>query len=141
MVDLPLNEDLLQYISVFENITRTRVQDCLYNDDKVVFVVARGQLGHAIGKGSERIRKMKEMFRKSVDIIEYNSDPKEFVKNIFHNYGVKNVTIEIQGNKSEACVEVDPAQKGKAIGKNGKNLKLARDLANRHHKIDSVVVA
>jgi len=141
MVELALNEELLQYISVFEHITRTPVQDCVYNDDKVIFVVAKGHLGQAIGKGSGRIKKMREMFKKTVDIVEYHPDPTEFVKNIFHSYGVRKATLEVQGNKSEISVEVDPALKGKSIGKNGKNLRLARELANRHHKIDSVVVA
>jgi len=38
-------------------------------------------------------------------------------------------------------VTVDPKVKGKAIGKNGKNLRIARDVVNRHHNIQSISVA
>jgi len=51
------------------------------------------------------------------------------------------VEIETRGNIVHATVTVDPAVKGRAIGKNGKNLKIARDLVNRHHNVQSISVA
>jgi N utilization substance protein A len=35
---------------------------------------------------------------------------------------------------------VDPKLKGRAIGKAGKNLRIARDIVNRHHEIQSISV-
>ena len=81
------------------------------------------------------------MTGKDIQIIEFSDEPVQFVKNVFHSYGVKDVVLEERGNIMHATVTVDPAVKGRAIGKEGKNLRIARDVVNRHHNIQSVSVA
>jgi N utilization substance protein A len=49
--------------------------------------------------------------------------------------------LENRGNIIHATVTVDPQVKGRAIGKNGRNLKIARDLVARHHNVQSIIVA
>jgi N utilization substance protein A len=51
------------------------------------------------------------------------------------------VALEERGNIIHATVTVDPKVKGKAIGKNGKNLRIAREIVSRHHNIQSISVA
>ena len=65
----------------------------------------------------------------------------KFIRNVFYNYNVQNVVIENRGNIVHATVTVDPKVKGRAIGKNGRNLKIARDIVNRHHNVQSISVA
>jgi N utilization substance protein A len=73
--------------------------------------------------------------------VEYSDDPETFIKNVFYNYGVQSVVLENRGNIVHATVTVDPKVKGRAIGKNGRNLRIARDLVSRHHNVQSIVVA
>ena len=72
--------------------------------------------------------------------MEYSEDPEQFVKNVFHIYAPQKVVIEQRGNITHATVTVDPKLKGRAIGKAGKNLRIARDIVNRHHEIQSISV-
>ncbi len=141
MVDMKLTEETLRYISLFEGVTKTHVKDCIETDDKLVFIVDKGQLGMAIGKAGETLRRLREMMKKNIDIIEYSPDVERFVKNIFHNYSVTTVKVDQREGKKIVTVGIDPKDKGKAIGKAGKNLKLARDIAARHHNVDSMTIA
>ena len=54
---------------------------------------------------------------------------------------MQSVVLENRGTIVHATVTVDPKVKGRAIGKNGRNLKIARDLVSRHHNVQSIVVA
>ena len=126
---------------MFESVTHCQIKDCLDTPDKLVFVVVQGQAQRAVGsKGANAIR-MKQLTGKDIKIIEFSDEPVQFVKNVFHNYGVKDVVLEERGNIMHATVTVDPTVKGRAIGKEGKNLRIARDIVNRHHNIQSVSVA
>jgi len=135
-MDIKFDTSTMQYITLFENLTKARVKDCLGLEEKIVFIVNKGQLGLAIGKNSVNLKKLKFVLKKNIDIIEYSDDVAVFIKNIFHNYKVIDVVIE----NNNATVVVEPKDKGKAIGKNGKNLRAAREIAHRHYGIQSMVV-
>lgn len=141
MPDITLTEETLRYITLFENITHTHVKDCLETEDKLVFVVDPGQANRAVGKGGENVIRMKNTTGKNIQVIEYSDEPEEFIRNVFYTYNVQNVTIENRGNIVHATVTVDPKVKGRAIGKNGRNLRIARDIVNRHHNVQSISVA
>lgn len=140
MTNITLDQNTIRYISVFEKITKTRVRDCIETPDKLIFIVARGQIGAAIGKKGENVKRLHELFKKNLDVIEYSDDPERFLKNIFHNYKIKNVEIEKRGTKVHAIVSVESKDKGKIIGKDGRNLKLARDILIRHHDIEGLTI-
>jgi len=141
MPEITLTGDTLRHISLFERITGTRVKDCLETDEKLVFVVEQGQGSRAVGKKGENVIRLKNISGKNIHVIEYSDNPEMFVKNVFHTYQVQSVTIEMRGTIVHATVKVDPQSKGKAIGKNGKNLRIAREIVNRHHNIQSISVA
>lgn len=141
MVDITFTEDTLRYIRLFEDMTRTRVKDCMETEEKLVFVVDPGQANRAVGKGGENVINLKNRTGKNIQVIEYSDDPEMFIKNVFYNYNVQSVVLENRGNIVHATVTVDPKVKGRAIGKNGRNLKIARDIVNRHHNVQSISVA
>lgn len=141
MTNITLDGNALRYISLFEKVTKTNVKDCIETQDKLVFVVAKGQIGAAVGKKGENVKRLHEMFKKNLDIIEYSDDPERFLKNIFHNFKIQRIEIERRGSKVHATVSVESKDKGKIIGKDGKNLKLARDILSRHHDIESLSIS
>jgi N utilization substance protein A len=141
MDEIKFTEDTLRYISLFETLTRTRVKDCMETEDKLVFVVEPGQANRAVGKGGENVINLKNHTGKNIQVIEYSDDPETFIRNVFYNYNVQSVVIENRGTIVHATVTVDPKVKGRAIGKNGRNLKIARDIVNRHHDVQSINVA
>jgi len=141
MTNITLDGNALRYISLFEKVTKTNVKDCIETQDKLIFVVAKGQIGAAVGKKGENVKRLHEMFKKNLDIIEYSDDPEKFLKNIFHNFNIQRIEIERRGSKVHATVSVESKDKGKIIGKDGRNLKLARDILSRHHDIESLSIS
>jgi N utilization substance protein A len=139
--EIVFNEETMRFIGLFQDMTKTTVLDCLDGDDKLVFVVKNGEIGKAVGKKGENIARLKRMLNKEVQVVEFSENPEEFVKNVFRNYDVRRVEIEERGDVVHATVTVDPGKKGRAIGKEGRNLRLARNLIARHHNIQSVSVA
>ncbi len=139
--EITFTEDTLRYINLFEAVTKTRVKDCMETEEKLVFVVEPGQANRAVGKGGENVIRLKNQTGKNIQVIEYSDEPEKFIRNVFYNYNVQNVVIENRGSVVHATVTVDPKVKGRAIGKNGRNLKIARDIVNRHHNVQSISVA
>lgn len=141
MVEIVFDEHTIKYVALFQDVSRTTVVDCVEATDKLIFVVKEGEIGKAIGKKGENIAKLKRLMNKEIHVVEYSEQPDKFVANVFRNYDVKNVHIEQRGDVVHATVMVDSAKKGRAIGKDGRNLRLSRDLIARHHAIQSVSVA
>ena len=53
--DIVLTEETLRYISLFEAMTKTNVIDCMETEDKLVYVVEKGQGNTAVGKKGEHV--------------------------------------------------------------------------------------
>ncbi len=141
MEDITFNEKTLRYISVFEKITDAEVVDCIDIPEKVIFIVEKGSAQKAIGKGGKNVTKISDAIDRNVHVIEYSDDEEELLKNIFYSYNVKNVEIEDKNGVKHGTVEVAPENKARAIGKEGRNLSIARKIMMRHSDISSVSVA
>ncbi|MDI9646221.1 MAG: NusA-like transcription termination signal-binding factor [Archaeoglobales archaeon] len=138
-MSLKLSDESIRYLTLFENLTGASVKDCLIFDEKVIFVVRKGDMGVAIGKGGINVEKAKELIGKKIEIIEHSDDPAEFIANIFKPISVKVKIMEKDG-KNVAQISVSPDLKGIVIGKGGKNINKAKELARRHHGIEDIIV-
>jgi len=134
-----LSAESIRYLTLFESLTGASVKDCMIQDERIIFVVKKGDMGAAIGKGGINIERARELMSKRIEVVEHSDDPVEFIVNIFKPIRVSVKLIEKQ-DKRIAQVSVDPQYKGLAIGKGGKNINKAKELAKRHHDIDDVVV-
>ena len=141
MAEVRLDNQTLLHISLFERITRTRVRDCVDAEERIIFMVDDGSITKAVGKNGENVSKLRKSLNKTIQIIEYSDDPIQFVKSVFHPYEVENVELETRGNQIHATVKVNPTLKAKAIGRQGRNLRVFRDIICRHHEIQSVSVS
>jgi N utilization substance protein A len=98
-------------------------------------------VGVAIGRGGRNIHTLERMTGKKHEIIEYSEDPAQFIKNALKPAMVREVRItERTDGKSIAVVNVNPKDKGVAIGKNGKNAERLRFLAKRYFQIENVSI-
>ena len=142
MSEVKLSTEGIRYIALFESLTGARARDCYEDADnnRLIFVVKGGDMGLAIGKGGDRINRVKKAIGKHIEIIEHSEDPVEFVKNAFHPVSIKNVNIAVKDNKRIAYVEVHTKEKGLAIGRDGKNIEKVKKLSARHHNIDDVII-
>lgn len=114
---------------------KINIIDMVEEEDKLTFVVEKGQLGLALGKGARNLQTLKNVFNKEVKILEYDDDVERFIRNLFKPHTIDSVALESEEDGIFARVTVKPEDKGKAIGKAGRNINVIRQLARRHHNI------
>ena len=135
-MDITLTNEEMRFIAVAEGCIKTRIIDCLNDTHRLTFVVEKGKLGKAIGKNAKNLTQLQKVFKKDVKFVEFDDQTEQFIKNLFKPYELTNIEINDQGIQ----VEVKPSDKGKAIGKNGHNINIIRQIAKRHHAIDQLKV-
>lgn len=130
-------------MSLFQSITSVTARDCVVDDkmDRVIFIVNKGQMGLAIGKGGATIRQLQNVVARKVELVEYSEDASDFVRNILNPQMVNDVKItqRTDGSK-QAVVLVDAKRKGVVVGKEGRNAEKARLLAKRYFQISNVLI-
>jgi N utilization substance protein A len=141
VTELSFDTETLGYIRLFEERTGARVKDCFEAEDKLIYLVQPGEIHKAVGPGGVVVDRFKGMLKKEIQVIEYSDAEETLVRNIFFAFSPRSVEIAPKGKGRHATVTVDPAWKARAIGKAGKNLKIARAILLRHTAVDSISVA
>jgi len=139
--NVKITENEMKYIQLLQNMTGATIVDCILDGDTIIFTVKKGEVGLAVGRGGEKIKRFRTMTNKQVEIFEYLEDPDKFLRNALKPAKVKDIRLvdRMDGHKI-AMVNVDPRDKGIAIGKNGENIKKIRFLAQRYFQLDTVVI-
>lgn len=140
---IKLTPDEFSYLSLFQTVTTAVARDCVIDDKmgRVIFVVNKGQMGMAIGKGGSNIKQLQNVIPKKIELVEYSESPVNFIKNVFNSDMVQDVKISerVEGTKNVVVV-VDMKKKGIIVGKEGRNVDKARILAKRYFNITNVMV-
>ncbi|MFH0986899.1 MAG: NusA-like transcription termination signal-binding factor [Candidatus Micrarchaeota archaeon] len=126
----------IETINLFEKRAGCSVRDCFTKDDEITFIVKKGDIGAAIGKGGIKIKKLKEEFKKEIHVYEYSDDVAQFIKNLFYPLKIEKVEIEDKNAK----VYIDSKLKKRAIGGEGKKIKNVKDIVCRHFSIDNITI-
>ena len=143
MIEIKLTSDELRLMSLFQSITSATARDCIVDDkmDRVIFVVNKGQMGLAIGKGGSTIKQLQNMVAKKVELVEFSEDAAEFIRNMLNADMVSEVKISDRNDGSkQAIVVVDAKNKGAVVGREGRNAEKARLLAKRYFQIANVLI-
>ena len=142
MPAVKLSQTEMQYITILQGVVNVTIMDCIVDEEenKVVFVVSEGQAGLAIGKRGVNINRLKELISKDVEIIEHSSDPAKFIKNCFLPIVIREINLQERRNGKTATVEVDNKDKGRAIGRSGKNINKIKNLVLRQFDISDVMI-
>ena len=140
MAEITISNDAMQYIKTASGLLKIDVLDCVITDDKLIFIVKKGQLGAAIGIKAKNLERLRSLFKKNIKFVEFDDDKEKFIINLCKPYKINNVVFEGSDESVVAKVEVDVSDKSKIIGKAGRNIDLIRKLANRHHSIKDVQV-
>jgi N utilization substance protein A len=136
-----LTDRARRYLAAFEEETGATGVDCVVLDDeddeRLLIVVAAGEMAEAIGPGGRRIERFESSVGADVSLVEDADTAADFVANALAPAAVYNVTIS-ENDDRVAYVEVDEADRGVAIGADGRNIEAARLLAQRHFDVDDV---
>ena len=143
MTEIKLTSDELRLISLFSSVTSATARDCILDEkmDRVIFVVNKGQMGLAIGKGGATIKQLQEVIARKVELVEFSDNAVDFIRNMLNAEMVSEVRInERMDGSQQAIVTVDARKKGAVVGREGRNAEKARLLAKRYFNITSVLI-
>ncbi|PSP99318.1 NusA-like transcription termination signal-binding factor [Halobacteriales archaeon QS_4_70_19] len=134
-----LSDEARRLVALFEDETGVAARDCLVDDefDRVVFVVPAAEMGKAIGPDGQHVKRMERRLGQDVELVEGADHAETFVANALAPAAVYNVTVS-ENDDRVAYAEVDSADRGVAIGTEGRTIERARELARRHFDIDDV---
>ncbi len=141
-----LNPIQVKYMTLFENLARVPVKDVIIDDEenRLIFLVEKNCIGQVLGRRGRRLRAIREALwmelKKEVEVVEYDDNPKNFLRNLFKPARVEEVVIRSTGGLKVAYIYVLREDKGIAIGRNGRKIKRARIVAKRWLGIDNVKI-
>ncbi|MCK9580657.1 MAG: NusA-like transcription termination signal-binding factor [Methanoregula sp.] len=126
-----------RYIEELRILTKSTALDCVIDDrfDRVIYVIRPGDMGLAIGKKGENIKRLTNVLGKRIEMVESADTVDAFITNIFKP---AEVTV-IEHSPENGPVNVYVRQKsdlGIAIGKAGCNIEKGRLLCRRFFGID-----
>ncbi|HEV2137369.1 MAG TPA: NusA-like transcription termination signal-binding factor [Nitrososphaerales archaeon] len=143
MPEIKLSSDELSLMSMFQGMTGATARDCVIDEkrNRVIFVIAKGQMGLAIGKDGASVKKIERTVRRPVEVVEWADDVEGLVKNSLGAKFVQEVRVSdrLDGTKGVVVI-VDSRKKGAVLGLGGKNAEKVRLLARRYFDISNVQI-
>ena len=138
-MDVRISDAARRHIALFEDVTGASAVDCVVDEthDQILFVVATGEMGQAIGPGGKRVGRLEDRLGTAVELVEDAPTAEQFVANALAPAAVYNVTLS-ENDDLVAYAEVDAADRGAAIGEDGRNIEAAKRLAQRHFDVDDI---
>lgn len=123
--------DEINTMALFANVLGVQPRDCIIDSDSLYFLVDEGRARKAIGRAGP-LKKLQEMAKKRVRIMEHNNDVKQFIRNMVP----KAKSIEIAGKR--AVVTVGEDDKAMVIGKGGSNIRKIRIFLERNSPLQGL---
>ena len=143
MPEIKLSSDQMSLMSMFQGMTGATARDVIIDDkrERVIFVVAKGMMGLAIGKEGASVKKIERAVRRPVEVVEWADDIENLVKNSLGAKYVQEVRVSdrLDGTKGVVVI-VDSRKKGAVLGLGGRNAEKVRLLAKRYFDISNVQI-
>ncbi|MEB3845320.1 MAG: NusA-like transcription termination signal-binding factor [Desulfurococcales archaeon] len=134
----------LRFLAMFQDFTGATAFRCIRADDegKLYFLVSPSDIGKAIGKKGSNVKLLSKLFQKKVEIVPYSPDMtlEEAVKALFPGVRILGVKVKEQGDNKILLVRVAEEDKGKAIGREGRNIARARRILRALYGFTKVVI-
>jgi N utilization substance protein A len=121
-----------RYIEELRILTKATALDCIIDErfERIIYIIQKGDMGLAIGKKGENIRRMQSVLGKRIEMVEYADELHAFIANIFRPVEIS--TIEMDPLTGTLIVSLQKkSDLGTAIGKKGANIEKARLLMRK----------
>jgi N utilization substance protein A len=130
--------ETIRLIALFENVTGAPVKDCITDNNIIYFVIEEGKIGIAIGKNGNSVKHAEKIIGKTIKIFEFSNELSRFVQHLIPQV----VEVKVKNDSGKVIVEIKVEKKDRAmvIGRDGKNLSLFKQLLQRTHSINDLVI-
>ncbi|MCE4618510.1 MAG: NusA-like transcription termination signal-binding factor [Desulfurococcales archaeon] len=142
MVEERITPEELRYLSILEELTGALGIRCIVDEDnnKLIFLVKDTDVGKAIGRGGKNVKLLRALLKKNIEIVPYGEDLDTMVKNLFPSVKILGIDVNERNGEKQVIVKVAEEDKGRAIGKEGRNIKRARLILQKLYGVSSVVI-
>ncbi len=126
-----------RYIEELRILTKATALDCIIDErfERIIYVIQKGDMGFAIGKKGENIRRMQSVLGKRIEMVEYAEEPAEFITNIFRPVEIQKVEKDPLTGALLVTIQ-KKSDLGTAIGKKGANIEKARLLMRKFWDVE-----
>jgi NusA-like KH domain protein len=128
-MNVVIDNELLQTINIVEKITHARVDRCIPRDDKLIFVVGKGDARKIVGPQGATLKKLEQQLGKRLKIIEKVEDKLQFIRNAM-------LPLKIVDMKEEDGIVTvygpDEKTKGLMIGAKAQNLRFTEKVVQMY---------
>lgn len=136
-----LSKEEMDWISLLLEKTGAMAKDCIIEDERIIFLLNKGDTGRVIGKNGQNIKQLRNVLGKEVQVVEYGDAVEKLAMNSIAPVKVNNVVLRKDKNgKSTIVMYVQPKDRARAIGKQGSTLKRSKAILKRHYNIDNVFI-
>lgn len=132
------NEEIL-LINALQNFSGVTARDCIINSKNILFVVNERDIGNAIGKKGEKIKKLKKKLRKNIEIYGFTEKPENFIKNSLREIKINKITEKNESGKKTFYLNLDSENKRKILTQTNK-LKKIKELMKRNYEIKDIKI-
>jgi NusA-like KH domain protein len=129
----------LRYLNLFNQVTRVPTQFCFIYNNILFFCVQKKDISKAIGPGARNIRRIGEVTKKRIKIIQQPKtikDVQKFISSVVEPVEFKDLQI----NESEISVSGSRQDKAALIGRDKKRLLEMKNIIKVFFNKDFIVV-
>ena len=106
----------------------------------IIFLVGEKRMAEMFKRTPNFVADLRQKTNKHILVAETSRDLINFVRNIFFRLGIKEIQVNWKEGSIDVLVTVEPMEIGKAIGKEGRNIKLFRDTVQRFFNIRNLAI-
>lgn len=134
----------LRLLAIFQDITGAVAYRCIEDPEtgKLYFLVNPSEIGKAVGRKGVNVKMLSELFGRRVEIIPYSPEMslEEFLSRLLMNAKIENIRMVEKDGEKRLIVKVREEDKGKAIGRGGRNIERARRILRLMYGIDKIII-
>ena len=134
-----LTSDEIFYMNELNSASGANARDCVIEGNVITFLIRKRELGKAIGKDAEAVKKLRLKLKLNVELLEYAEEGKEFIKKALYDIKIKEIKFVERNGKKIANVSLESGERRKILGQTGR-LKRIKALARRNYKVEDIKI-
>jgi NusA-like KH domain protein len=140
-VSIKYDKETLGFLALFEQISKAKVKDCFVDENKLlIFIVEQHELAKAIGRAGSNAKMLERIFKRKIRIIEYDSDIRQFIKNIIYPVQIAEIKQKDDDNGIFIITPQDQKSRGLLIGRAAQSLRYNESIVKRYFPIKELKV-
>ncbi len=134
-----LTSNEIFYLNELNSASGANARDCVIEGNVITFLIRKKELGKAIGKDAEAVKKLRLRLKLNVELLEYAEEGKEFIKKALYDVKIKEIKFVERNGKKIANISLESGERRKILGQTGR-LKRIKALARRNYKVEDIKI-